>query len=65
MLDEALLMHLVQQVRAEEPGTLAIVLHGSYARGAAGPHSDMDLEVMLSGTPRVHYQTLLVERAAG
>ncbi len=65
MLDEALLMHLVQQVRAEEPGTLAIVLHGSYARGAADPHSDVDLEVMLSGTPRTHYQTLLVERTNG
>ena len=65
MLDETLLMHLVHQVRAEEPGTLAIVLHGSYARGAAGPHSDVDLEVMLSGTPRAHYQTLLVERTDG
>jgi predicted nucleotidyltransferase len=62
MLDETLLMHLVHQVRAEEPGTLAIVLHGSYARGASGPHSDVDLEVMLSGTPRAHYQTLLVEQ---
>src|SRR5260370_1640649 len=65
MLDEALLMHLVQQVRADEPGTRAIVLHGSYARGAADPHSDVDLEVMLSGTPRTHYQTLLVERTNG
>jgi len=65
MLDESLLMLLVQQVRAEEPGTLAIVLCGSYARGAAGPHSDVDLEVMLSGTPRAYYQTLLVERTGG
>ena len=65
MLDEAFLTQMIERIRAEEPGTLAIVLHGSYARGVAGPYSDVDLDVMLSSQPRVHYMTLLLEQGQG
>lgn len=64
-LDETIFTQLVQRIRAEEPGTLAIVLHGSHARGEAGPYSDVDLDVMLSNRPRVRYMTLLLEQAQG
>lgn len=62
MPDEALLTQLVQRIKTEEPSTLAIILHGSYARGAAGPYSDVDLDVMLGNQPRVRYMTLLLEQ---
>ncbi len=65
MLDETIFTQLVQRIRTEEPGTLAIVLHGSHARGAAGPYSDVDLDVMLSNQPRVRYMTLLLDQEQG
>jgi predicted nucleotidyltransferase len=65
MLEEALLTQLVERICTDEPGTLAIVLHGSQARGTAGPYSDVDLDAILGSQPKVGYMSLLVERAQG
>lgn len=43
---QALLTHLQNRL----PGLLAVYLFGSHAQGTAGPDSDVDLAVLLSGT---------------
>jgi uncharacterized protein len=45
MNTQALLTHLQNQL----PGLLAVYLFGSHAQGIAGPDSDVDLAVLLSG----------------
>src|SRR5690242_16835427 len=65
MLEEAFINQLVQRIHSDEPDTLAIVLHGSQARGTAGPYSDVDLDVLCSSQPKVGYMSLLLEQAPG
>lgn len=45
-----------------EPGACAVVLCGSYARGTADEHSDLDVRAITSGPPRAAYRTWFVER---
>ncbi len=47
-LDQAWLARWTQRLRDEYPTTVAILLAGSHARCAAGPHSDVDLRVLQS-----------------
>jgi hypothetical protein len=61
VIDDAILIQQMEQIRADEPGVLAIVLHGSYAKGQAGRYSDIDLDVMMQGEPATKYKMLLVE----
>lgn len=65
MIDEQLLATWVERLRNEEPGAIAVLLTGSYARGEAGPHSDLDLLVLTRGDPLISYRTWLVERENG
>ncbi|HEY7126620.1 MAG TPA: nucleotidyltransferase domain-containing protein [Ktedonobacterales bacterium] len=65
MLEEAVFTQLIERIRADEPDTLAIVLHGSYARGTAGRYSDVDLDVILDSQPKIGYMTLLLEQERG
>jgi phosphoribosyl-AMP cyclohydrolase len=40
---------LLARLRREQPNAVAILCHGSYARGAAEAHSDLDLDVLIDG----------------
>jgi hypothetical protein len=53
----------VDRLRAEEPAALAVLLQGSFARGDAGRHSDVDLRVVTAGAPRAYHRGYLVEQA--
>jgi phosphoribosyl-AMP cyclohydrolase len=64
-MDEAFLNGCVAWLREVEPGTAAVVLMGSYARGEAGPFSDVDLEALTDGPPRVSYRSLFQELPDG
>lgn len=65
MVDEAFITGWVERLREDEPGTVAIVLKGSYARGEAGPYSDLDFDVLTEGEPRVAYPAYLAAGADG
>jgi predicted nucleotidyltransferase len=52
----------VARLRAGEPTALAVLVHGSYARGAEGRFSDVDLRVITAATPRVRDRVHLEER---
>ena len=43
----------------ETPGTVAVLLKGSHARGDAGPYSDIDFDVLVSGDSVEEYLTRL------
>jgi phosphoribosyl-AMP cyclohydrolase len=47
----------VARLRQEEPRAVAILCHGSYARGAAEPFSDLDLNVLIDGEPEAGYRS--------
>lgn len=47
----------VMRLRREEPQAAAILCHGSYARGAAEPFSDLDLDVLIDGEPEAGYRS--------
>jgi phosphoribosyl-AMP cyclohydrolase len=49
-------------LRELEPDTIAVVLAGSYARGAADEHSDLDVRAITDRDPRVAYRTWFAER---
>ncbi len=65
MVDEAFLARWVTRLRQEEPGAVAVLLKGSYARGNPGPHSDVDFDVLTEGEPRVPYPVYLEELPRG
>ena len=52
---EALVARWVDLLRDDYPSTQAIMLKGSYARGDAGPHSDVDFDVLLDGPAHSAY----------
>jgi phosphoribosyl-AMP cyclohydrolase len=47
----------VDHLRQELPGTVAVILKGSHAHGAAGEHSDIDFDVLVDGE---HHEDYLV-----
>lgn len=65
MVDEAFIARWVERLREEEPGAVAIVLKGSYARGEAEPYSDLDFDLLTAGAPCVEYPVYLAESAGG
>ena len=50
------------RLRELEPDAIAIVLTGSYARGTADEHSDLDVRAITSGEPRGGYRTWFAKR---
>ncbi len=48
MIDQAFIDRWVDRLRREIPGAVAIVLKGSHVRGAAGPWSDLDIDVLVA-----------------
>jgi phosphoribosyl-AMP cyclohydrolase len=45
--------------RQAGPPVVGVLLRGSYARGTAGRYSDVDLDVLVDGTPQVAYPAWL------
>lgn len=62
---DALLAGVVERLRALEPSTLAVLLTGSYAKGTAGIHSDLDLTAITTTPPGTAYLTWFEPRPAG
>ncbi|MDQ3433318.1 MAG: nucleotidyltransferase domain-containing protein [Actinomycetota bacterium] len=50
-LSDRVRRRIVDLARAQEPSTTAVLLAGSYARGAGTPQSDVDIDVMTRGDP--------------
>jgi len=46
VIDETFASRWIDRLRKDIPGTRAIILKGSHARGQAGPHSDIDFDVL-------------------
>jgi len=55
----------VERLQRQEPDAVAILLKGSDARDAAGPHSDVDFDVLTTTGPREAYLAYLVETGEG
>lgn len=60
-----LLCQWVERLRREEPHAVAILCHGSYARGEAERHSDLDLDVLFEDNPEVEYRSAFGELPDG
>ncbi len=58
---ERLVAAWVERLQRDEPDAVAILLKGSAARGDAGPHSDVDFDVLTASGPREAYRAYLVE----
>jgi phosphoribosyl-AMP cyclohydrolase len=52
MVSEEVIERWVRRARHEVPDAVAVFLVGSYARGDAGPHSDVDFDVLVADGPR-------------
>lgn len=61
----ALLERWTERLRHEEPQAVAILCHGSYARGAAEAHSDLDLNVLVDREPTASYRSAFEELPDG
>jgi Aminoglycoside adenyltransferase C-terminal domain/Nucleotidyltransferase domain len=59
MVGEEFIQRWVLRVRHEVPDGVAVFLVGSYARGDAGPYSDVDLDVLVADGPRNEWPTWL------
>jgi phosphoribosyl-AMP cyclohydrolase len=53
------------RIQREIPGAVAILLKGSHVRGDAGPHSDVDFDVLVQGNPIEAYPLWLETDATG
>jgi hypothetical protein len=63
-LPKDLLQRVLEKLVSFEPDTVAVLLRGSYATGAATPESDLDLTAITVSVPRTPYRTWFEERAA-
>lgn len=57
-----MLQALITNLRDNDPHMLALLLCGSHARSAAGPHSDLDLLVLYEQEPDIGYRSLILEQ---
>jgi phosphoribosyl-AMP cyclohydrolase len=62
---EQLLAAWAERLRRDEPRAVAVLCHGSYARGDAEPHSDLDLDLLLDHEPEVGYRSAFDELPGG
>lgn len=66
MIDEGYIETWVERLRAEVPGTVAVILKGSHARGNDGPWSDIDFDVLVFDEEVAHpYLTWIEDAGAG
>jgi len=52
VVDERFVDRWAGRLRREVPEAVAVLLGGSHARGDAGPHSDVDFDVLVPEGPR-------------
>lgn len=52
MVSDELVERWVARLRREVPGAVAVFLGGSQLRGEAGPHSDVDFDILVADGPR-------------
>jgi phosphoribosyl-AMP cyclohydrolase len=64
-MNDELLASWVTRLRETEPRAVAILCHGSYARGEAERHSDLDLDVLIDGEPETPYRSAFEELPDG
>jgi phosphoribosyl-AMP cyclohydrolase len=62
---DTLLAAWVERLRRDEPRAVAILCHGSYARGEAEAHSDLDLDVLIDGEGETGYRSAFAELPGG
>jgi phosphoribosyl-AMP cyclohydrolase len=65
MNDDQLLASWTSRLREAEPRAVAILCHGSYARGEPERHSDLDLDVLIDGEPETPYRSAFEELPDG
>ena len=65
MIPDYRLAAWIARLRRDEPRAVAILCHGSYARGTAEPHSDVDLAVLVEGAPQATYRSAFEELPDG
>lgn len=53
---------VISACREREPDAIGVLAHGSYALGTARPDSDLDLDIIIAGSPTVHYRTWFERR---
>jgi aminoglycoside 4'-adenylyltransferase len=63
--DARLIAHWTDRLREEIPETVAVLLKGSHVRGDAGPYSDVDFDVLVSGPATERYPVWFDRDAAG
>ncbi len=59
MIDDTLLHTWAERLRAVHPSVLAILAHGSYARGEQQRHSDLDLDMLFEHAPAIGYRSVI------
>lgn len=64
-LEPELLERVVKRLRELEPSAIAVLVSGSYAKGAADQSSDLDVEVLTRGDPVSPYRMWFEDRADG
>jgi phosphoribosyl-AMP cyclohydrolase len=52
VVDEDFVRRWVERLRAEVPDAVAVLVGGSQVRGDAGPHSDVDFDIVVPDGPR-------------
>lgn len=55
-LQRALVVRVVERLLDLEPGLIAVLLTGSYAKGTASLTSDLDLVALTASIPRAEYR---------
>jgi hypothetical protein len=62
-VDHAFIARWAKRLQSTIPEAAAVILKGSYARGDAGPYSDLDFDLLTSSGPREEYPAYLDEFA--
>jgi phosphoribosyl-AMP cyclohydrolase len=65
MVDDAYISTWVDRLRREIPDAVAVILKGSHALGVARPHSDVDVDVLVSHQPYEAYLAFFEETEPG
>jgi phosphoribosyl-AMP cyclohydrolase len=65
MVDDAYISTWVDRLRREIPDVVAVILKGSHALGAASPHSDVDVDVLVGHAPHEAYLAFFEETEPG
>ena len=65
MADNDLITTWTDRLRDQFQGALAILLKGSHVRGDAGPHSDIDFDVLVDGPETERYPLWIEPDASG